>query len=159
MKKSDFLNKLRLEKKLQLVAHSDELCSAYSLKADDSLKIAKLVFKNKFYESCVINSYYGMYNISLALLFKCGIKSENHSATIMLLNELLKIDVSVIRQAKKDRIDAQYYLPAKTGIDVDAKIAEQSINDAEKFIYEIKSVIDKISNQEIKEAREIFNNI
>ena len=77
----------------------------------------------------------------------------------MLLDELLKIDTSVIKQAKQDRIDAQYYLPEKLDRTVDAKIAEESIKDAENFSYRIKSVIDKISNQEIKEAIKAFNNI
>ena len=148
-----------MEKKLQLVESSDELCRAYSLKAADSLTIAKLVFRNKFYESCIINSYYGMYNISLSLLFKCGIKSENHTATIMLIEQLFKIDASVLRQAKQDRIDAQYYLPEKNGNDIDEDIAEQSIKDAENFIYTIKIVIEKISGREIQDARNIFNSI
>jgi len=40
----------------------------------------------------------------LALLFKVGIKSENHTASILLLKELFGLDNSKILNAKKERM-------------------------------------------------------
>ena len=153
MKKSSFLVKLKKEKKLQIVEPSEELCSAYTLKSKEYLQLAKLVSNNKFYEAGVVNAYYAMYYASLALLFICGIKSENHTATIMLLKELFGIDILMITQAKKDRVDSQYYLPDQQQKPVNESIAKQSIQEAELFCGLIRSYVESITNSKREEAR------
>ncbi len=40
----------------------------------------------------ISSAFYAMYHAVLALLYKCGIKSENHMGTIILLKEIFKID-------------------------------------------------------------------
>jgi len=89
MKKNNFLSKIKKEEKLELVDSSNEICSSYLEKADNCLASARLLFENNLYENSVSMSYYAMYNSLTALLFRLGIKSENHSGSILLLNLLL----------------------------------------------------------------------
>jgi len=81
------------------------------------------LFDNGRFEESVSLAYYSMYNILLALLFRVGIKSENHSGSIVLLKEVFDIDNSDLFFAKRERIDKQYY--------VDFKVVEK---DAEELL-------------------------
>ena len=49
-------------------------------------------------------SYYAMYNKLLSLLYKIGIKSENHFFSIFILKEIFDFDNELIVYAKKERI-------------------------------------------------------
>ena len=121
MKKLDFLKKLEEEGKLKLTTPSEEVKQAYLEKSASYLESAKLLLKNDKLEEAVSMAYYSMYYSLLSLLFKVGIKSENHTASVLLLKEILDLDNSKILKAKKERIDKQYY--------IDFKIAEEDVRD------------------------------
>ena len=81
---------------------------------------------NKFEESVGL-AYYSMYHLLIALLFKVGIKSENHSASVILLKEIFNQDNKKIFEAKTERIDKQYYIDFKiTKSDVEETIKRQN---------------------------------
>ena len=155
MKKLDFLRKLKQEGKLKLVEPSEEVKQAYLQKSSSFIDSAKLLLKNKKLEEAISLAYYGMYCSLLALLYKAGIKSENHTASIVLLRELFGIDNSEIMKAKDERIDKQYY--------VDFKIAETDVLNlikiAERFCAEIFDFLEKLSLNEIENVRKKFNEI
>lgn len=155
MKDLDFLSKIKSEEKIELVEQSQRLCDAYMIKSDEYLKMSKLLHENRFYEGSIINSYYAMYYASLALLFKSGIKSENHTATIILLKEFFNVNTKSISMAKKDRIDSQYYLKSSRE-KVDAKISGQSIKDAEEYSTKIKLLAESLKNTDIDAIRKKF---
>ncbi len=90
MKKADFLSRLREEGKLELVEPSEAVKESYLIKADNCLKSAKILLQNDLYENSMGEAYYAMYNCVTALLYKAGIKSENHSASIILLGKLFR---------------------------------------------------------------------
>jgi len=119
MKKSDLFKKLKGEGKLKLVKPSEEIKQAYLEKSVSYLESSKLLLKNKKLEEAISMAYYSMYYSLLALLFRVGIKSENHTASIILLKDLFGLDNSQILKAKKERIDKQYY--------VDFKIVERDV--------------------------------
>ena len=121
MKKLDFLKKLEEESKLKITTPSEEVKQAYLEKSASYLESAKLLLKNDKLEEAVSMAYYSMYYSLLSLLFKVGIKSENHTASIILLKELFGIDNSKILTARKERIDKQYY--------INFKIAEEDVRD------------------------------
>jgi len=112
MKKQNFLNKLKKERKLELVEPSEEICISYLKKADNCFRSAKLLLQNELCENSISMSYYSMYNSLTSLLFNVSIKSENHSASIIILKKLFgKIDLfKIISFAKDERIDRQYYV-------------------------------------------------
>jgi uncharacterized protein (UPF0332 family) len=88
-----------------------------------------------------------MYYSVLALLFKIGIKSENHTGSTLLLKEIFNLDVSELQKAKKDRVDKQYYVDFSTT----KKEVLNAIILAEEFNAKIKLKIDTISLSEVEQ--------
>jgi uncharacterized protein (UPF0332 family) len=103
-------------------------------------------------EEAVSLAYYSMYHSVIALLFKVGIKSENHTGSIMLLIELFGLDNSKIQNAKKERIDKQYYVD----FSINKLEVEETIKDAEDFNSKIYDFIEKLTNDKKEEFRERF---
>ena len=99
-----FLNKLKKEKKLELVESSEDICNSCADKSTNCLKSAKLLLQNNLYENSVRMSYYAMYNQLTALLFRTGIKCENHAGSILLLKLLFNKEelFKLISDAKKE---------------------------------------------------------
>ena len=79
-------------------------------KSESNLASAKILLENERLEESVSLAYYSMYNMLTAILFQVGIKCENHTASIILLNALFEIDNNSISSAKDERIDKQYYV-------------------------------------------------
>jgi len=161
MKKINFLNKLKKEGKLELVESSEEMKSSYLKKAEDCLKSAKILFQNQLYENSTSEAYYCMYNSLLALLFKCGIKSENHSASIILFRDLFETKnlAEIISFAKEERIDKQYYVETHQTSKVTRESCNNMILKTEDFLVKIKLLISKTGNEKIKVYREKFQEI
>lgn len=161
MKEINFLKKLKREEKLELVNPSEEIRLSYLAKAENCFKSAKILFQNQLYENSVSEAYYSMYNSLLALLFKTGIKSGNHSASIILFKRLFnKPDlVKILSWAKDERIDKQYYVETKQIVKVTKESCNEMILKAENFLVKMKSLISEISNEEINSAREDFNKL
>ena len=113
MKKISFLIKLKKEGKLKAVEPGEEIKESYQQKSRNSLKSAQILLQNRQIEDAVPLAYYSMYYVLTALLFKVGIKCENHSASIIILKELFRIDDSAISFAKTERVDKQYMLISK----------------------------------------------
>src|SRR3990167_9194596 len=158
MKELTFLKKLKEKGIIKLVEPSEEMKSSYLIKAENCLKSAKILFQSQLYENSTSEAYYCMYNSLLSLLFKIGIKSENHSASIILFDKLFdnKEMVKIISWAKEERIDKQYYVETQQIV----KVTEESCNDmvvkAEDFLVKIKLLINELSNEKINSARNSF---
>ena len=144
---NSFIKTLEVEGKIKLVEPSEDIASSYALKSQKSLLSAKTLIKIQNYDDATALTYYSMYYSALALLYKCGIKSENHTGTIILIKELFGIDSAVLTQAKKDRVDKQYYVDFKAT----EKDVIQGIAIAEEFNSIIKQKIDTIKNAQIIE--------
>ena len=154
---NQFLNKLKKEGKLEIVEPSEDICNSYSEKSTNCLKSAKLLLHNNLYENSIGQSYYAMYDQVLALLFRVGIKCENHGGSILLL-ELLFDENSLhqlISGAKKERIDKQYYVIAEKD-EITKEIAEELLNNAKEFVLKTKQVIENLNNDKIAEMRKRF---
>lgn len=154
MKKPDFLKQLKKEGKLSVVERSEEMKESYLKKAEDCLKSAKILFKNGLYDNSISEAYYCMYNSLLALLFKAGIKSENHSGSIILLKDAFREDAlyEMISIAKKERIDRQYYIESKTG-KTSKGSCDKMIKDAEDFSIRIRLLMNRLNSEEINKIR------
>lgn len=152
MKKINFLAKLFNERKLQLVDPSEEIKQSYLKKSESNLISAKILLENNKLEESVSLVYYSMYHMLTALLFKVGIKCENHSASIILLKELFSIDNSSILFAKRERVDKQYY----TDFHITKQEIVEAIKIAEDFNKGLLDFISKLDNQKIEKYREKF---
>ena len=152
MKKIRFLIKLNKEGRFQIIEPSDEVSESYLQKADSHLESAKILLNSGKFEECVSMAYYGMYHTLLAVLFKCGIKSENHSASILVLKELFNEEdlAAEIGFGKKERIDKQYYTDFKlTKLD-----CEDMVKRTEYFIVQIKIIINHLNEEKILKLRD-----
>ncbi len=105
-----FLGKMFKKGVLQIVKPSKEIGKSYSEKSESNLISAKILLENGRLEEPVSLIYYSMYNLVLSLFFRVGIKSENHLVSALLLKEVFEINNSDILNAKKERIDKQYYI-------------------------------------------------
>ena len=155
MKKIKFLINLKKEGKLEITEPSQEIAESYLQKSDSHLESAKILFASEKLEESVSMAYYGMYHSLLSLLFKCGIKSENHAASILLLKELFNENAlsKEISFGKKERIDKQYYTEFKlTKLD-----CEDMIKKTENFVINIKNLIKRFNEENIAKFRKELN--
>ena len=161
MKKPSFLRKLKKEGKLELVEPTEEICRSYTEKADNCLKSAKLLLQHNLYENSVSMSYYTMYNLLTALLFKCGMKCENHAASIILFKRLFgRADLfKTISFAKEERIDKQYYVTSKKDFVLTKEATEDMLKMAEDFLVKMKLLTAELKNEQIVNLREKFKTI
>ena len=142
MKKTNFLIKLQKEGKIKMIEPSEEIKKSYLNKSESNLISSKILFENNRFEEAISMAYYSMYNALNALLFQVGIKCENHSGAIFLLNELFGLDNSSISFAKKERIDKQYYVDfnvTKEQVLELIKIAEETNKELLNFIAVLKN--------------------
>ena len=142
MTRQGFLKKLYKDKALQLVAPSDEIKTAYIRKSESFLASARLLLDNERFEESVSMAYYSMYYSVLALFFATGIKCENHTAAIILLDDVFCIDSSAIESAKTERIDKQYYVTSAPVRDEVVAL----IKAAESFDAELLDVIERLTS-------------
>jgi len=153
MKKSVFLAKLRKELKLELVEPSNEITQSYIQKSESNISSAKILLSNNKLEESVALAYYSMYHFVTALFFKVGIKSENHTASIILLKEIFSIGNADISFAKKERLDKQYYVD----FHITKEEVIESIKKAENFNNFMRDFISKVNNESINSARNKFD--
>ena len=120
-------------------------------KSKSSLESARILLKAGKIEESVSLSYYAMYNCLLALLFKCGIKSENHSASISLLKELFHNDdaFQIISFGKKERVDKQYYIDFKESREDAIDMADK----AEEFRVVLRLIMDNLQDNQLSKLR------
>lgn len=155
MKRMNFLAKLYKEKKLQIVESSEELKKSYINKSESNLASAKILLENDRLEESIALTYYSMYHLLTALLFKTGIKCENHAAAIILLKKVFDIDNSDIASAKKERVDKQYYI----NFNITENEVIEAIKKAEESNSNLFNFISKLEIIKINEYRDKFKSL
>ncbi len=151
-----FVKTLIEENKISIVEPNTEVSKAYLEKSSKSLLSSKTLIKIENFNDATALTYYSMYYSLLALLYRCGIKSENHTGSIMLLKELFKINNKDIEKAKKERVDKQYYIDFQSN----KEEVEKAIEIAEEFNSKINEKIETIKTEEINKIRkELKENI
>lgn len=150
MKRMNFLAKLQKQKKLQIVEPNKRISQAYLQKSDKTINSSKATFEIESYEDSIALSYYSMYYSVLSLLFRIGIKCENHTAAIILLKEIFDIDNKILFDAKKERTDKQYYVD----FSVTKENTQETISEAERFNSQLLEFIDNLNQDKIKKYKE-----
>ncbi|MFH1403737.1 MAG: HEPN domain-containing protein [Candidatus Altiarchaeota archaeon] len=147
--------KISEEGKLQMVEPSDEIKEAYLKKSESYLSSSKILLDNNKLEEAVSMTYYSMYYSALSLLFKAGIKSENHSATIIIVHDVFGLDNAEIQKAKRERVDKQYYIDFQ----VTKEDARRLIKTAENFNAKTYDHIQKLTTEDINKHRQKLKEI
>ncbi|MGI0046881.1 MAG: HEPN domain-containing protein [Nitrosotalea sp.] len=140
------------KKGIRLGSESENLQKAYLKKSRTALKSMEVNAKAGLDEWTISASYYAKYFAIYALLSRIGIKCEIHDCTISLFSYLFAGDISEeimveLRQAKEDRVDAQYY-SAEVRIDSPGIIAK-----TKEFVIRIEGIIDGLNSQKIADIR------
>ncbi len=161
MKKSSFLNKLKKNETLKLVEPSEEISKSYLIKSDKCIKVAELAYKAGIYENALTEAYYSIYNTVMALFFKCGIKCENHSASVILIKELFDLEdlFKIFSELKKDRIDNQYYVSTLETEPVEKEKCNEKINLAQEFNLKLGAYIENLTDKNMNKFRELFEKL
>lgn len=154
MKKIKFIERLVLDKAIQLVDPNNNISNSYSTKSNNSLKAASLLLKQNLLEESTTMIYYAMFHKTLSLFIKIGLKCENHAAAIILLKELFNINNDSITYAKKERIDKQYY----TDIEITKDQVKDLLYSAEEFLADINLQTNTLNTNKIKQLRNNFTN-
>ena len=144
-----FLGKLYKKGVLSFVEPSSYISDSYLKKSESNLMSAKILLESNHPEESVVLIYYSSYNLILSLLFLCGIKCENHSASIFLLKFLFEVDNSFILEAKKERIDKQYYV----GFDIKKLEVSGDVKNAEIFNSDLKGVLFNLNSGKVKKIK------
>jgi uncharacterized protein (UPF0332 family) len=158
MKDLIFLKSLKRKGIIELVEPSREMELSYLIKAENCLKSAKILFRNNLYENSTSEAYYCMYNSLLSLLFKMGIKSENHSASIILFDKIFEDEelVKIFLWAKEERIDKQYYVETQQITKVTKDSCNEMLLKAEKVLVKMKLKLSELNQEKIDFARELL---
>jgi uncharacterized protein (UPF0332 family) len=153
---NSFIEKLIREGKIKLDEPSKDIAKSYLERSQKSLISSRTLMGIENFNDAVALTYYSMYYSSLALLYFIGIKSENHTGTILLLEEIFNINITDIKNAKKERVDKQYYVDFEST----EKEVKEGINVAQDFNSEIKNMIDKMNQSELQKyfekAKDLF---
>ncbi|MBU1199791.1 MAG: HEPN domain-containing protein [Nanoarchaeota archaeon] len=145
-----FITKLIKEEKITLIDPSEEIAESYHQKSRNSLKAAEILITQDLLEEATSMTYYSMYNKATALLYLVGIKCENHTGTIILLKEIFEIDNKEIKDAKKERIDKQYYTEFK----ISKEQVEQQIETTKEFTDQLNYFIENLTEEQKKQYKE-----
>jgi len=147
--------------KIELVEPSVAISESYLEKSNNSLKSSKILLKNNLYENSISMSYYAMYNCLLALLFKIGIKSKNHSGSILLFKKLFRRFelFKILSFAKEERIDKQYYVTSKKNFALTKKSASNMAKNAEVVTVQLKLILKNMNNENIQILRKKFTEV
>lgn len=135
-----------------LVEPSEEMKRAYLETSRKDFVAAKILLEQNLPDKAVPHVYYGVYNLVLALLFKTGIKCENHTTSIFLLKDLFGLDNSFMELAKKKRVDVQYYID----VSLTKKDVYDLISQAEGFRDILLDFISKLTKDSINLYRNKF---
>lgn len=151
----EFLRKLKKEGKLRIDEPSEEIKKSYLEKSKSNMESCEILLERDKLEEVVSLAYYSMYNLVLALMFKVGLKCENHSGSIILLKELFDYDNDKINYVKKERIDKQYYVD----FDLSKKDVEEVVETAKGFNSDLFDFIERLNLDEIERARDKLGEI
>ena len=90
-------------------------------------------------------------------LVKRQTRVQKTTQQLILLKKLFNIETTTITQAKKDRIDSQYYLPYQQQKPINEQLAKQSLKEVQNYYDIIRTCIT--TNAKKKETRKKFQNI
>jgi uncharacterized protein (UPF0332 family) len=121
--------------------NKEESIRALVEKAKQSLKAARLLFDDGYYDFSVSRSYYAMFYCAEALLFSKGLSFSKHSAVISFFGKEFvktKIMTEKLYTFLRDAFDLRRIGDYET-VGVSKEEAEENIRRAEEFLKETKS--------------------
>lgn len=142
---------LKTKNGIELREPDEHLADAYLKKAEDSIKMMRIV---TIKEWKVTTAYYSMYFSVYAVLMKIGVKCEIHSCTIEFIKNFLGCyfsneEITFLSKALRARVDIQYY----TNRELDKDFTITLEDKAQEFLLKCKSLAKVITKEEASAIR------
>ena len=152
------MKKLKKENHITLTSHGLDIPNSYIEKSSNCFKAAQLLHENNLYENSISESYYAVYNYLLAILFRIGVKSQNHKGSIILFDVLFCLPriSSTISNLKEKRIDYQYYVAKDNDCESDSN---NCLLEAKDVIKNLKSIFNNLNDDEIRKLRKKLEDV
>ena len=137
----------KIKEGLKIVEPNDDLSKLFLNESKLSLKRAEKCFQEGDLLWTTVVLYYAEYYAIYSFLLKIGIKSENHSCSIAIVEYIIGNVNTIIKQRGK-RIDAQYYM--RTGKNKEVGIM---LKEAKVFVGFYDNLISNLNQKEIEQFR------
>ncbi|WP_214041238.1 HEPN domain-containing protein [Methanoculleus sp.] len=142
----------RIRSGIALTAPNETLASAYLKKAEEALETMQTITARDWK---ITTAYYAMYFSLYAVLTRIGIRCENHSCTILLMERLLSdyftpAETTLVERARGARVDAQYYVSRE----VPDPFCEELIRAAPRFLVKCAGIVGAMNEKTIGILRE-----
>jgi uncharacterized protein (UPF0332 family) len=147
----------RIKNGVMLVEPNDNLAAAYLKKAEDAMDAMHSVASSDWKIS---TAYYSLYFSLYAVLTKIGIKSENHTCTIVLMQHLLEgfftpDECEMLEKARQARVETQYYVTSDAPTIVSDALAKQ----VPRFLVKCSGIVDGLTEKEVQALRKTFSKL
>ncbi len=135
---------------LKLIKPNKNLSESYLKMAKDTIKLIDDISSSKNILWITVMCYYSSYYCVESFLSLIGVKSENHTCSILLTKYLLGEEkTKIIEQEKRKRIDAQYYNKF-----VSSGELSSMNNDSKNFLISFEYLINNLDEEKIKEYKD-----
>ncbi|WAI01823.1 HEPN domain-containing protein [Methanogenium organophilum] len=140
-----------------LIDPNDNLASAYQRKAEEAMEAMHSVSS---FDWKISTGYYSLYFSLYSVLMKIGIKSENHSCTIEIMQHLLTEyftpeDCDLVETARRARVETQYYVTNTVSREFSGTLSKR----VPRFFVTCKSVVDGLDEKQVHELRKNLMNL
>ncbi|PIU57879.1 MAG: DNA-binding protein [Deltaproteobacteria bacterium CG07_land_8_20_14_0_80_38_7] len=117
-------------------------------KGDAAMEEANILFKNGKYDGAVSRAYYAAFHYGSAALFSKGLEANSHRGMQRLFHlhfirtKIFDEEIGIfLSHAQKAREEADYF----PEITFSKEIAEKRIQEAEKFVENVRDYLQKIA--------------
>ncbi len=102
----------------------------------------------------ISTGYYSLYFSLYAVLMKIGIRSENHTCTIEVMQKLLgeyftSDECEMLEKARRARVETQYYVAGSVSGAVAGALSKQ----VPRFLVKCRSVVDGLDEKQVQKLR------
>ena len=141
----------RIKNGISLIAPNETLASAYLKKAEEALETMQTITARDWK---ITTAYYAMHFSLYAVLTRLGIRCENHSCTILLMEQLLSdyftsAEMTLVERARGARVDAQYYVSRE----IPDPFCEELIRAAPRFLVKCAEIVNGMNEKTIGTLR------
>jgi uncharacterized protein (UPF0332 family) len=134
-----------------LVEPNDNLAAAYLKKAEDAMDAMHSVTS---FDWKISAGYYSLYFSLYSVLMKIGIRSENHTCTIEIMQHLLNgfftpDECEMLEKARRARVETQYYVASSVSGTFSGTLSTR----VPRFLVKCRSIVDGLDEKQVEGLR------
>jgi len=131
------------DRKLRKINRDVNKSKSSVLIAESKLSESKSLFEAGFYNQVILSAYTSMFHSARALLYRDGVQEKSHYAVYVYLREKYsgKLPLDLIGSFLNYQSKRKELLYGLEGFSSNKDDAEESIEDAERFLAKVKEVL------------------